>query len=243
LIKPTTSGIFILFFLFFHTANAQFQKFSGWSSIVNTIKTGQKSQLIFDISIRTSDHWSNIETTILRPGISFSVNARTSLSIGVALVENKKTISGVTDFVSDNRLWQQWQTNHNLGKNNLQHRIRLEERLFGTIYAEANELKKRDLKFNSRIRYLNRYQSGFTNGITFKSGPYWVLQNELFFNALGARYANKKFFDQSRTFAGTGWRISPKTDLEIGYMLQHVEGIGVAYTNNHILQLSSFLRL
>jgi long-subunit fatty acid transport protein len=243
LIKLATSSIFILFFLLIHTANAQFRKFSGWSSIVNTIKIGQKSQLIFDINIRSTDHWTNIETTILRPGISFSVNKRTSLSIGVAFIENRKTISGVTDLVSDNRLWQQWQTFHKLGKNNLQHRLRLEERMVGTLYAEANELKKRNPKFNSRIRYFNRYQSGFRKGVTFKTGPYWILQNEFFFNALGARYANNKIFDQSRTFAGTGWRISPKTDLEIGYMLQHVEGSGLAYTNNHILQLSSFLRL
>jgi len=243
LIKPTKSGILIVFFLFVHTAYAQFTKFSGWSAIVSTIKIGKKSQLIVDASIRSNDRWENIETIILRPGIAFFVNPRTSLSLGLALIENKKTISGVTDLVSDNRFWQQWQTIQKLGKNNLQHRVRLEERLVGTLYAEANELRKRNLKFNSRIRYFNRYQAGFSNTATFKTGPYWVIQNEFFFNGLGAQYANKKFFDQSRTFAGTGWRISPKTDLEIGYMLQHVEGSGLAYTNNHILQLSSFLRL
>lgn len=237
----------ILLFIAIYTCSlqlhAQVKKFSAWTAIINTIKLGNKTQLIFDAQLRSSDKWAHIETTIIRPGIAYTINNKTSLSIGVALVNNRKNISGVTDYVSDNRFWQQFLTNQQIGVNNLQHRIRMEERTIPTLYAEGNTLKKQEAKFNARLRYFNRYSSGFKKGIKLKSGPYWVIQNEFFFNAIGAQYANRKIFDQTRSYAGAGLRISSKADIEMGYMLQHIEGAGKAYTNNHILQLSSFLRL
>lgn len=239
------SGFFSLSLVFiaFYSTQAQITKFSGWSAIVNTVKMGNKTQLIMDINVRSSDRWSHIETIILRPGISYSVNAKTALSVGMAFVENRKTLSGVTDLVSDNRLWQQLQIIQAIGNNSLQHRLRMEERRIPQIFAQGNELKKKDAKVNSRLRWFNRYASGFQKNIKLKKGPYWLIQNEFFFNLTGAKYANKKLFDQSRTFAGTGWRFSSKADIELGYMLQHIEGVGKGYTNNHIVQLTSFFRL
>ena len=222
---------------------AQVSRFSGWGALINTVKLNKSVNIIFDAQIRSSDLWNSIETTIIRPGLSFSTNNRSSFSLGLALVSNQKTVSGVKDYVADNRAWQQWQTSHRLRVNLLQHRFRLEERSIPTVYAEGNELKTKNGKFNTRLRYFNRYASGFTKGVKVKEGPYWVLSNEFFFNAIGANHANGKLFDQSRTFAGTGYRITSVMDVELGYMLQHIEGKGKGYTNNHILQLSSFLRL
>ena len=72
---------------------------------------------------------------------------------------------------------------------------------------------------------------------------YWVAQNEFFFNAVGASHANQKLFDQSRSYAGTGYRLSKHADLELGYMFVYAEGRNKEYTTNNIIQLSSFLRL
>ena len=244
--KLKISNKFSFFFILIVYANsveAQVSKFSGWSALINTIKIKQSVSIIFDAQIRSSDQWSKIETTIIRPGLSFPLNKKASLSFGLALVNNRKTVAGVEDLVDDNRAWQQWLMNHPLRVNSLQHRIRLEERTIPTIYAEGNELKKKDGKFNTRLRYFNRYASGFTKKVKIKKGPYWTIQNEFFFNTIGARFANGKFFDQSRTFVGGGWRLSSILDIEMGYMLQHIEGRGKAFTNNHVLQVTSFLRL
>ena len=222
---------------------AQVSKFSGWAALISTIKINPSVNIIFDAQIRSADQWQNIETTIIRPGISFAIDKKSSLSFGLALIKNKKRVTGIEDMVADNRAWQQWLLNQPLRVNSLQHRIRLEERTIPTIYAEGNELKKRDGKFNTRLRYFNRYASGFTQKGKLEKGPYWIIQNEFFFNFVGGRYANGKIFDQTRTFAGAGWKFSKAIDIEMGYMLQYIEGRGKSYTNNHIMQLSSFLRL
>jgi hypothetical protein len=224
-------------------ANAQTDKFSGWGAVFNSTKLNKKVTLIFDAQIRSTDEWINTETTILRPGISYSTGKKTSLSIGWAFIRNLKKLGSVTDRVSDDRLWQQLLHNQTLGVNTLQHRIRLEERSIPTLYVSGNELKKRDGKVNARLRYFNRYISGFKKRMKLSNGPYWAIQHELFFNIAGFQYVNKKLFDQNRAYLGLGWRLSAKTDIECGYMLQHIEGKGKNYTNNHILQLSTFLRL
>ena len=70
-----------------------------------------------------------------------------------------------------------------------------------------------------------------------------ALQNEVFVNFGNTSTVNGKFFDQNRVYLATGFRLSPKADLEIGYMNQYVNGRGSQFTNNHILQLASYLRL
>jgi hypothetical protein len=74
-------------------------------------------------------------------------------------------------------------------------------------------------------------------------GMYWAVQNEFFFNAAGASHANRKLFDQSRTYAGSGYRLGKHADLELGYMFLYTEGRNKDFTTNNIIQLSSFLRL
>jgi hypothetical protein len=222
---------------------AQVSRFTGWGAVINSIKINSKVNFIFDAQIRSTDDWANTETTIIRPGISYSTGKATSLSVGLALIQNLKSLGGVNDRVADNRLWQQFIFNQPIGLNLLQHRIRLEERTIATLFAEGNELKKKNRKFNARFRYFNRYIAAFNRGEKLSKGPYWAIQNEFFFNVAGLSSVNKKLFDQSRTYIGAGWRLSSKSDLELGYMLQHIEGKGEGYTNNHILQLSTFLRL
>ncbi|MEY3957382.1 MAG: hypothetical protein RLZ73_1839, partial [Bacteroidota bacterium] len=58
----------------------------------------------------------------------------------------------------------------------------------------------------------------------FQHGPYVALQNEFFLNMIGAGYANNKFFDQSRSYAGIGVRFNPAADLELGWMTQYALG-------------------
>lgn len=229
--------------MFAANTNAQTTRNSGWASVISNIRTGQKTSIFFDAQIRTTDEWQGTETTILRPGFSYATSKRSLLTAGVAFIRILRKADGVSDRVSDNRFWQQLIINQPIGINSLQHRLRLEERTIPVLYAVENELRKKDGKINVRFRYFNRYASGFHKGVKLDKGVYWVVQNEFFFNWLGAKPANGKFFDQTRTYAGLGWRTSKKVDIEWGYMLQHVEGREKTYTNNHILQLSSILRL
>lgn len=241
----TFNRFIVLFFfvLFSMFVTAQQKKFSGWAMTLNTFALSPKFNFIFDSQLRSNDQWKKTETFILRPGLTYVLSKNVSLSAGLALITNWKTVEGIRDGVSDNRIWQQLGINQQLKNTVLQHRIRIEERWIPVLKVAGSEIVKSDPNFNARFRYFTRWISPFSTTKKLTKGMYWAVQNEFFFNAAGARHANRKLFDQSRTYAGTGYRLGKHADLELGYMFFYTEGRNKDYTTNNIIQLSSFLRL
>lgn len=219
---------------------------------MHTFNLNEKFSIFFDAQLRSNDNWIQTETFIFRPAIGYALNKNTILSLGVAAVTNWRALpfTGpadeqimVRDGVSDNRIWQQLVINKKYGSSTLQHRIRLEERGLGTLETDGKQIIVSNRKFNARFRYFTRWIKPLSRSTGFQKGGYLALQNEFFFNAIGARYANNKLFDQSRTYAGLGYRLSKEFDVELGYMFQLIVPNNSRNTRNHIAQVSTFVRL
>jgi hypothetical protein len=219
---------------------------------MNTFNINEKFTFFFDAQLRSNDNWVHPETFIFRPAIGYALNKNTILSLGVAAVTNWRELfyTGpadeeitIRDGVSDNRIWQQLVVNKKYGNSTLQHRLRLEERGLGMLELEGEEIVVKDRKFNARFRYFTRWIKPFAPTTNFQKGTYLALQNEFFFNVIGAQYANNKLFDQSRSYGGFGYRLSKEFDVELGYMLQFVDGNNRQNIINHIAQVTTFLRL
>ena len=241
-----------MFLFFYNPAKAQQTRLSGWGMSMNTFNINEKFTFFFDAQLRSNDNWINPEAFIFRPAIGYALNKNTILSLGVAAITNWRELpyTGpadeqimVRDGVSDNRIWQQLVVNKRYGNSTLQHRLRLEERGLGRLETDGKQIFVRDRKFNARFRYFNRWIKPFTPTTNFQKGSYLALQNEFFFNTVGARYANNKLFDQSRTYGGFGYRLSKEFDVELGYMLQFIVRNNNDNITNHIAQLTTFLRL
>ena len=251
--KKILAIVFFVSLLFFYNrSNAQQTRHSGWAMSMNTININEKLTFFFDVQLRSTDNWVQSETFIFRPAIGYALNKNTILSLGVAGITNWRELfyTGpadeqitVRDGVSDNRIWQQLIINKKYGNSILQHRLRLEERGLGRLETDGKEIFVKDRKFNARFRYFNRWIKPFAPTTNFQKGTYLALQNEFFFNAIGAKYANNKLFDQSRTYGGLGFRISKEFDVELGYMLQVVVPNKNDNIINHIAQVTTFLRL
>jgi len=242
----------LIVFAFSMTANAQQTRNSGWGMSMNTFKLNEKFTFFFDAQLRSNDNWIQPETFIFRPAIGYALNKQTTISLGYAWVTNWRTLAyigpadeqlTIRDGVTDNRVWQQLVLNKTYGNSVLQHRLRLEERMLGTLTTDGKQILKNDPKFNARFRYFTRWIKPFSTSTSFQRGMYGALQNELFFNTIGAQHANNKLFDQSRTYAGLGYRLAKEIDVEFGYMLQVVVPKNGSNTQNHIAQLTTFLRL
>jgi hypothetical protein len=244
--------VFLTLLLVHNRSNAQQTRHSGWAMSMNTFNINEKFTFFFDVQLRSNDNWVHPETFIFRPAVGYALNKNTILSLGVAAVTNWREFffTGpadeeitVRDGVSDNRIWQQLFVNKKYGNSTLQHRLRLEERGLGRLEIDGKEIIVKDRKFNARFRYFTRWIKPFAPTTNFQNGPYLALQNEFFFNAIGAKYANNKLFDQSRTYGGFGYRLSKEFDVELGYMLQVVDRNNRDIIINHIAQVTTFLRL
>jgi hypothetical protein len=107
------------------------------------------------------------------------------------------------------------------------------------------ELQKQGDFFNARLRYFIRSIIPLKKGPgAFGKGMFAALQNEIFCNVANLDKVNGYVFDQNRAYAAIGYRISPKMDIETGYMNQYTKSsASKENTANHILQLAFYTRL
>ena len=241
--KKSCFTLLVLLLVFGSKTTAQEKKFSGWTMSMNTIQVSPKIIIQFDAQLRSSKNLEKPEVLILRPVLGYMINKTTSVGLGLATISSWKTIDEVRDRTDEFRLWQQINTIKKYGSSILQHRVRLEERWLPIVSVDNSAFKKIGENFSSRLRYLTRAMIPVKKTERLTKGIYLAFQNEFFFNTTGATYINGKFFDQSRSYGGAGYRLNKSLDLEIGFMYQHVEGRGKRYTANNIIQLSTFLRL
>ncbi len=215
-----------------------------WYGSINNIHINKKWSLQPDFHIRSSDKWENFQTFILRPGINYRFNPKWNVVVGYNHIQSRVVIGGVAGYTPENHIWEQVWFRHKLKRFNLVHRLSLEQRFIQYGYLQNNTIKNREALFTQRIRYLFRTQLPLVQQKpAFVKGPYAVLQDEIFFNIHKKENANGQSFDQNRLFAGIGYRVSPKLDIEAGYQNRQITARGGARFADHITQITTFLRL
>jgi hypothetical protein len=139
----------------------------------------------------------------------------------------------------------------------LTHRLRLEQRYLPRHHAEGNDLVRDGHRSAHRLRYFFRgivplssqpdqtatAGSGPVRSAAFTRGFFAAVQNEIFFNIGDRSAVNGKLFDQNRMLLAGGYRVSKQFDMELGYINQYISGAGSNSTNNHIVQLATYVRL
>lgn len=222
---------------------AQQNAFNGWLGLFNTYKVNEKIGISFDAQFRSNAQVKQFQTIILRPGINFNFNKNVFAALGYALVESRRTIGNVSALAPEHRIWEQLQASHPVGFTRLTHRFRLEQRFISRAVVQNNALHTSGNVFANRFRYFVRDIIPFSMSRKFVKGFYAALQNEVFINIGDQSHVNGKYFDQNRAYVSTGYRFSPMLDAETGYLNQYVEGAKNAFSNNHILQITAYIRL
>lgn len=227
---------------------------SGWGAAFNTFKIDSKFSVHFDGQVRSNNQWQQIQTILLRPGLNYHINKRMTATTGYAYVRNKRTVGLASGYATEHRIWEQFLFTHPVNvsvvkgnKTSLSHRLRLEQRFLPRSFADHSggsvELKNSGNDFANRIRYFFRTITPLTKGDQGSKWVFLALQNEVFLNLGDNSVVNDRVFDQNRAYIAVGYRFSGSFDAEMGYMNQYIQGRGHGFTNNHIVQLATYVRL
>lgn len=249
-------------------ASAQTQ-FAGWAATFQNYKLSPHMGIYFDAQWRSTDQVRQMHALLLRPGLNIYITPALTGTIGYAFIPQQRISGGVEGYLPEHRVWEQMVfthpvkfgahhacTQHHAGAQHhpgaqhhsgahqhalptLQHRLRLEQRYIPRHHAEGGELVHDGHRYAGRLRY-------FARGIVPLSGStgwFVAVQNEIFFNVANTSVVNGKFFDQNRAYLAAGYRLNRQFDMELGYMNQYISGTGSNSTNNHIVQLATYLRL
>ncbi len=237
---------FLLFAIFIiciaNRVHAQSQ-FTGWLASFNTFKTGKKTSIHADVQLRSSDELKRMQTILVRTGLNVHLSKQLIVTAGYAFIDNYRTVSNVSGYAPEHRIWEQLLYNHKLNRVMLSHRFRVEQRFISKSVAINNELKNDGSLYANRFRYFLRNVIPFTKEPVFQKGMFAALQDEVFLNFGNNTNVNGKSFDQNRLYLAVGYRLKKSFDLEAGYMNQYISGRNSAFTNNHIVQLAAYLRL
>jgi len=225
----------LLIFAIKATMAQQITQNSGWLFLMNSTKFNDKWGMHFDVQLRSQDQWNGLRHVLVRPGLTYYINASSDLTLGYLYTPTFLKQAGQPDLsLTEHRIWQQYIYKHKLGPVNLSHRLRLEQR-----FIERNAA---DDLFAQRARYFIRGIMPLKKaGSSFESGAFLALQNELFLNVQSKAELNGAVFDQNRAYAAIGYRVNKKMDFEIGYMNQSING-AVSNTSNNIVQLAVYTR-
>lgn len=245
-------NLFITSLLLFsiHRATAQAQ-FAGWIADFNTFKINTRLSLHSDFQLRSNDQLAHVQTLLLRAGLNYHVNKKLVLTGGYAYIHNRSILAGIRGYVPEHRIWEQLLFTHPLTvgsgihakKGTLAHRLRLEQRFIPTPVVRNNELKKDGNVYANRLRYFIRDVTPLVPQSATGKAPFLALQNEVFVNIGDQSAVNGEFFDQNRAYIALGYRFHQQFDAEVGYMNQYINGRGKGFTNNHIVQIATYVRL
>jgi len=195
-------GILILGLLLPSLNQAQESNLGNWLIYIGNKKLNEKWNLHHEIQYRNYDAIGDLEQLLLRTGLgySFKENKRNIL-LGYGYISSENYVDESTDkkTVNEHRIFQQYTSKQTVGKLNLSHRYRFEQR-----FVESD--------FKMRLRYFLGLKIPIK--IKEKNNYYFSAYNEVFLNTKSTLY------DRNRLYGGVGYNINKGLRLELGYMNQ-----------------------
>jgi len=170
--------------------------------------------------------------------VNFELNPNVILTTGYGFVDTFQYGDYPVPYrFPEHRFFEQVLVKHKLGKLDLQHRYRLEQRFFGVRSDPAID----DIdasRYENRFRHLTRVNIPLTADKKHYIGAF----DEFSFN-FGKNVA-ANIFDQNRAYVALGFPVAKDTRFEVGYLLQILQQRnGRIFEYNHTLQVNLFSSL
>jgi uncharacterized protein DUF2490 len=158
---------------------------------------------------RFGDYSSRFTQGLIRPGIGYALNEKTTVWLGYDWVPTSRPLALRHPF-NDHRVWQQLSLKDQYSFGTVISRTRLEQRFF-------------DIPGSTDVAH--RYRQMFKLSAPMPSiSPKisFVVWNEIFVDLNTTDVGIKSGLNQNWAFAGIGYHLNNKTTVEIGYLNQYL---------------------
>lgn len=215
----------------------------GWFSALNSFRIKGNWGWQTDINIRSTDRWHHFNTLMMRNALSYRFNKKLTVLNGYTYTLSRVVMGDFSGYTAEHQVYQQAFFRHRIGRMYTLHRPMLEERFLSRNVVKDKEVVTDGRMFSTRLRYLLRNVLPLKNEPAFNKGWYGVTQQEIMLITTNRSAVNGKTYDQFRAFGGLGYRFSPVFDLEAGYLYRNLATKTSLHYHDHLLQLTTFLRL
>lgn len=194
-------------FLSFLTIKAQKSDTGNWLMLFGNEKLDSKFNLHYEVQYRDYDILGDLNQLLLRTGVGYNLTENNNnILLGYAYVHSHNYDADQNiKQLDEHRIFQQFTTKQKIGRVNLNHRYRIEERFL-------------EPKTEVRFRYQLGINIPINNSTLVKNTWYANVYNEIFINA------KKDAFDRNRLYGAIGYVINDNIRVEGGFMNQAVTG-------------------
>jgi hypothetical protein len=220
------------------------EDFRLWAPVFLTVSLPNKFIAYMEVNTRIGDDVTNIDQLLLRPAIGYQLTDNWSIWQGYAWVGNfnqKPTPQIPSNFVGENRIWQQATYTRNFESFKFMARTRMEERWIDHTSGTAL-----------------RFRQMFKLTYPLPMAPDWALVgfDEIFItlNSVdsydsvknGSSKGPGAGIDQNRLFLGINKTFTSWLNVDLGYQNQMINNRileGNANLINHILMINFYINL
>jgi hypothetical protein len=187
---------------------------------------------------RRADLFNDWQQSLLRLGVDYCTKNNLQFTAGYGWIKTYEYgAQPVNHDFNEHRIWEQFIVKNSLGRIDLHHRYRLEQRFLEQWKQGDNgDLVTDGYVLRQRVRY--RFMA--TVPITRKE----MADNTLFLSAYDEPFIGfgkgiaKNVLDQNRLYFALGWRFNKDFNVLLGYMNQFIfKSDGVNIERNHTLQI------
>ena len=177
-------------------------KLGAWYMYFGMNRVSDRLSIHTEAQFRFWEVASNFNQLLLRTGLNYHISDEAIATLGYAYIGTDVSFEefpGEEDL-KEHRIFQQFILKNEVWKLLFEHRYRFEQRFID--FGDSND-----------TRYRARYRLQLTLPIT--ELLFINVYNEIFLNLQG------NVFDQNRLYAALGFKFSPVTSIQVGYLKNH----------------------
>ncbi|GAB1371944.1 hypothetical protein MASR1M45_20060 [Candidatus Kapaibacterium sp.] len=217
-------SILTLFVIFISSVSLLAQKddIGNWFIYFGNQGLSKKWNWHNEIQYRNYNFIGDMQQLLIRTGIGYNLSDNNNnLLFGYGFIKTQNYIADTDEKrgFDEHRFFQQFITRQHFERVYLQHRYRIEERIF-------------DNDLQLRLRYFLAVNVPITTKEMLESTIYASAYNEVFINA------QNNIFDRNRLYGAIGYVIDSNFKVELGFMAQTLEN-----TNRNQFQIVIFNNL
>ena len=211
---------------------------NGWYMYFGNHRLTEKWSLHTEYQWRRSNVIINWQQSLARMGFDYRINENFTLTAGYGfIITYPYGEQPVNATFNEHRTWQQAVTIHSIGKWQINHRYRLEQRwLDQMVLLNTGGYEKAGCNYLNRFRY----RLLLTHPLRFKNDDskwFVAAYDEPFINF--GKNVKYNIFDQNRFYLALGYKFSESGNIQLGYLNQFIiKSNGQNTELNHTLQAS-----
>ncbi|CAN5545710.1 hypothetical protein BH23BAC1_BH23BAC1_36100 [soil metagenome] len=219
-------------------------QFHSWFYYVGDHKISDKWGIHPEIQFRRTGFGRQPQQFLLRSAVNYHPSDKFMVSAGY--VYSREYPYGVypRDFeLPEHRIYQQLEFEHKLGKYDLIHRTRTEQRFVADIEGVPDpdsEGNLRPVHQGWPLQHRARYAISINyplQGVDIDNNEFYLFASNEVFLSFGRNVSNE--FDQNRAQIGIGYQVGSFGRVEIGYLYQWISDTDeLSVENNHTLTVS-----